>query len=108
VEIGASSYWSETTQVQTMDSLFEKGIVTNPVTYLEGIPDKYIPNKRKIIEELKAQMQAQVQAQQMASAYDPSVTAGMQDGEDNRAPVSEAGNQQLQDVYAASKEFYGG
>jgi hypothetical protein len=39
---------------------------------------------------------------------DPNVTVGMQDGMDNRAPISEAGNQQLQDVYASSKEFYGG
>ena len=114
VEIGASSYWSETTQVQTMDSLFEKGIITNPVTYLEGIPDKYVPNKRKIIEELKAEMQMQqmLQAQMAspipASPNDPNVTVGMQDGMDNRAPVSEQSNQQLQDVYAASKEFYGG
>ena len=114
VEIGASSYWSETTQVQTMDSLFEKGIITNPVTYLEGIPDKYIPNKRKIIEEIKAEQEAMQMAQAMmaqpipGNPADPNVTVGMQDGEDNRAPVNEAGNQQLQDVYAASKEFYGG
>ena len=110
VEIGASSYWSETTQVQTMDSLFEKGIVTNPVTYLEGIPDKYIPNKRKIIEEIKAQqaMQAQMAAQPIPVSSDPNVTVGMQDGEDNRAPVSQAANQQLQDTYAEAKKFYGG
>jgi hypothetical protein len=114
VEIGASSYWSETTQVQTMDSLFEKGIITNPVTYLEGIPDKYIPNKRKIIEEIKAEQEAMQMAQAMmaqpipGNPADPNVTVGMQDGEDNRAPVNEAGNRQLQDVYAASKEFYGG
>ena len=110
VEIGASTYWSETAQVQTMDSLFEKGILTNPVTYLEGIPDKYIPNKRKIIEELKEaqQMQAQMMAQPIPTENDPTVTVGMQDGEDNRAPVSQAANQQLQDTYAAAKEFYGG
>jgi hypothetical protein len=114
VEIGASSYWSETTQVQTMDSLFEKRIITNPVTYLEGIPDKYIPNKRKIIEEIKAQQEAMQLAQAMtaqpipSNPADPNVTVGMQDGMDNRAPISEAGNQQLQDVYASSKEFYGG
>lgn len=110
VEIGASSYWSETTQVQTMDSLFEKGIITNPVTYLQGIPDKYIPNKRKIIEEIKSQQEAMQMAQQMvqASQYDPNVTAGMQDGVDNRAKGSELENQELQDIYAKSKEYYGG
>ena len=112
VEIGASSYWSETTQVQTMDSLFEKGILTNPVTYLEGIPDKYIPNKRKIIEEIKAQQEAMQMAQAMVQpvpvSNDPNVTIGMQDGEDNRAPASQAADPQLQETYAAAKEFYGG
>lgn len=117
VEIGASSYWSETTQVQTMDSLFEKGILTDPVMYLDGIPDKYIPNKQKIIEALKQQQAQMAMAQQMMqpvapvgdpNVVDPNVTVGMQDGMDNRAPISDAGNQQLQDVYAASKDFYGG
>ena len=116
VEIGQSSYWSEQTQVQTMDNLFDKGIITNPITYLEGIPDKYIPNKQKIMEEIK-QQQEQILAQQRLEqeaqqqpqgTWDPNLTAGMQDGEDNRAPVQFAGNEQLQDVYAQSKEFYGG
>lgn len=120
VEIGQSSYWSEATQVQTMGNLFDKGVITNPVTYLEGIPDKYIPNKQKIIDEIKTQ---QAQAQMLQSAQNqlammqaqqginemeaqqaqPNVTAGMKDGADNRG---DANNEQLQQTYAKSKEYY--
>lgn len=57
VDIGASAYWSELMQVQTLDNLFTNGIITDAVTYLEGIPDAYVKNKQKIIEKLKEQQQ---------------------------------------------------
>lgn len=63
VDIGEASYWSELTQLQTMDGLFQKGILTDAMLYLEGIPDKYIPNKQKIIDALKEQQEMQQQAQ---------------------------------------------
>lgn len=53
VNIGAAAYWSELMQMQTTDNLFSKGIITDAVTYLESIPDEYIKNKGKIIEDLK-------------------------------------------------------
>ena len=69
VSIGQSTFWNETTQIQTMDNLFSKGIITDPVIYLEGIPDKYVPNKAKIIEKLKeAQAQQEMLAQMQAQA----------------------------------------
>lgn len=110
VEIGQSSYWSEATTVQTLDNMYDKGIITNPVTYLEGIPDKYIPNKQKIIDEIKQQqnqMNLQQQAAQAAAMaasaeVNPDATARMQDGVDNRG----ADNAALQDAYAQSKEYY--
>jgi hypothetical protein len=117
VEIGQSSYWSEATTVQTMDNLFDRKVITDPVTYLESIPDKYIPNKQKIIDEIKQQQQEQqmLQEQQMQmqnqtqeQTADPSVTRGMQDGVDNRAPDGDVNNTQLQDAYADSKQYYGG
>lgn len=59
VDVGAASYWSELTQIQTLDNLFSKGIIADPVTYLENIPSAYVKNKQKIIEGLKEQqMQA--------------------------------------------------
>lgn len=53
VEIGASEYWSESAQVVTMDNLFTKGIITDAVTYLENIPSKSLPNKNKLIAQVK-------------------------------------------------------
>lgn len=63
VDIGEASYWSELTQLQTMDGLFQKGIITDALLYLDGIPDKYIPNKQRIIDALKEQQEMQQQAQ---------------------------------------------
>lgn len=67
VSIGASSYWSELMQMQTMDSLFQKGLIADAVVYLESVPDKYLPNKDKIIDSLKQQqaLAAQQAAMQM-------------------------------------------
>ncbi len=53
VDVGASTYWSELMQVQTIDNLFSKGIISDAVTYLESIPDGYIRNKAKIIADIK-------------------------------------------------------
>lgn len=55
VDIGSASYYSELMQVQTLDNLFQKGIITDAVTYLEGIPDRYVRGKAKILERLRAQ-----------------------------------------------------
>ena len=57
VDVGAASYWSELMQIQTLDNLFEKGILNDAVMYLEGIPDQYIRGKNKIIAKLKERQQ---------------------------------------------------
>ena len=115
VDVGQASYWSEQTQVQTADALFDRQVITDPVMYLEMIPDKYIKNKGKLVEALKLQQeQAQLMQQQMMQQQmmmggeplpeetDPNVTRGMQDGVDNRGAADEP----TQQVYATSKEFY--
>ena len=53
VDVGASSYWSEIGQLETMDNLFSKGIITDAATYIQGIPAQYLRNKNKILEGLK-------------------------------------------------------
>lgn len=53
VNIGASTYWSEIMQVQTADNLYTKGIITDPLVYLNSIPDGYIRNKQKIIQSIE-------------------------------------------------------
>ncbi len=65
VEIGGSSYWSELTQVQTLDNLMDRQIIPNAILYLESIPDGYIKNKAKLIEEIKKFEAEQKQQQQM-------------------------------------------
>lgn len=57
VDVGASAYWSELMQLQTMDNLFAKGLVTDAITYLESVPAKYLRNKEKIIESIKRQQE---------------------------------------------------
>ena len=68
VEVGAGSYWSELAQVQTIDNLLQNGIISDPVVYLESIPDGYIKNKAKIIAKLK---QEQEEASRPENALSP-------------------------------------
>lgn len=61
VDVGAASYWSEITQIQTLDALFKAGVITDAVTYLESLPDHVLRNKDKLIEKIKQQQEMQQQ-----------------------------------------------
>ncbi|MBR5485986.1 MAG: hypothetical protein IKV41_05695 [Oscillospiraceae bacterium] len=74
IDVGTASYWSELTQIQTLDNLFSKGIISDAVTYLEGIPDQYIKGKNKIIAKLKEQQE------QMSGGVQNGFMPEMQDG----------------------------
>ena len=76
IDVGSSSYWSELTQIQTLDNLFSKGIIADAATYLDAMPDKYVPGKQKIIEQIKArqEMQAQVAMMQQQQQMQQSVS----------------------------------
>lgn len=65
VDVGASAYWSEVMQVQTNDNLFERQILTDPVMYLENIPDGYVRNKQRLIARLKERDDMSAQVEQM-------------------------------------------
>ena len=54
IDIGQGSYWSELTQISTLDNLMANKIIPDAVTYLEAIPDGYIKNKQKIIDRINA------------------------------------------------------
>lgn len=61
VDIGASTYWSELMQVQTLDNLFSRGIITDPEQYIEMVPAAYLPGKGQLLEHIrkeKAKMEA--------------------------------------------------
>lgn len=68
VDIGASAYWSEIAQAQTADSMLVNGIFTDPIMYLESIPDHVIKGKNKIIAQLRAQQKMNMMLQQQMAA----------------------------------------
>lgn len=85
VDVGASTYWSELMNVQTADNLYTKGIIPDPITYLEIMPDGYVPKKQKLIskweqsqmqQEMLAQMQAEQQIGGMPDAALPQMPNG--------------------------------
>lgn len=73
VEIGGSSYWSELNQVQTLDNLYQLGIIPDAKTYVELIPDKYLRDKARLLEALdeKEQKQKLMQEQQAMADTPP-------------------------------------
>ena len=54
LDVGASSYYSEIAAIQTLDNLLTGGHIS-ALQYLERIPDGYIPARRALINEMKAQ-----------------------------------------------------
>lgn len=73
LDVGASSYWSETASVQTMENLLMQGKVST-VQFLERLPAGYVPKLQELIDDLKreAAMQAAM-AQQTAPNGAPDV-----------------------------------
>lgn len=59
VNIGASTYWSELMQMQTLDNLFAQKVITDPADYLESVPSQYVPNKQKLLAKIREQQQVQ-------------------------------------------------
>ena len=65
VDVGVSPYWSELMQVQTLDNMFAKGIVTDAIAYLESVPDHLIPGKSRLLESLRRRKEEQDEMQRM-------------------------------------------
>ena len=81
IDIGASTYWSELMQVQTMDNLFASGIIPDTVTYLESIPNGYIKNKQAIIQKVKeADQQKKLMQESMMGGGGNGIVPEMQNG----------------------------
>ena len=66
-DVGATSYYSEIAMTQTLDNLRSAGVL-DVIQYLERVPDKLIPKKGELIDELK---KAANQPQQTAGAELP-------------------------------------
>ena len=83
VDIGAASMWSEITQMDAINSIFTSGImddVNRFKLYLETVPDKYVPNKAKLL----AWCDEQMQAMQATATFD-----GLPSGEMLNEPYGE-------------------
>ena len=52
-DVGASSYWSEMANVQTLENLLMNGHI-DAVQFLERIPNGYVAKKQELIQQLKA------------------------------------------------------
>ena len=66
VEVGATTRYSEIAMVQTLDNLRRDGTL-DIIAYLERVPDRLIPRKQELIDDLKAKV-AEQEAQQSAMA----------------------------------------
>lgn len=76
LDVGASSYWSETASMQTLDNLLMQGKITL-AQYLERMPDGYIPKRQELIEEVKqAEQQQLAQLGGQAGAPPPEIVPG--------------------------------
>ena len=74
VDVGASSYFSEIAMTQTLDNLRANGTL-DVIQYLERLPDKLIPRKAELVEELKKAQKDQ--AQQVARSKAGAAAGGL-------------------------------
>jgi len=72
VEVGATTRYSEIAMVQTLDNLRRDGTL-DLIAYLERIPDRLIPRKQELIDDLKAKLVEQ-EARQAAEAQQAAMT----------------------------------
>ena len=61
VDVGASSYWSESAALQTLDNLLQADKITF-LQYLDRLPQGIMPKKSQMMDDEKARMDAEAQA----------------------------------------------
>jgi len=89
LDVGATTYFSEIAMTQTLDNLRHDGTL-DVIQYLERIPDKLIPKKQELIDELKGRIAEGKQANAAAGAALPepgSPLQGPNDGSGGPAPA---------------------
>jgi hypothetical protein len=69
IDAGATTYYSEIAMVQTLDNLRRDGTL-DIIAYLERIPEKLIPQKEQLIEDLRNKL-LDAQAQQQPDPNNP-------------------------------------
>jgi len=86
-DVGATTQFSEIAMVQTLDNLRTNGTL-EIVQYLERIPDKLIPRKQELIEEIKTKMGLMAEQQ---AAMNEQAAAGAAAGAAAAAQLPTAG-----------------
>ena len=86
VDVGATTYFSEIAMTQTLDNLRQDGTL-DVIQYLERIPDKLIPKKQELIDELKGRISEGKQANAAAGAALPEPGSPLQGPNSGGAPV---------------------
>lgn len=70
-DVGASSYWSEMANVQTLENLMMNDRI-DTIDFLERLPSGYLTKKQELIEKLKAKQMTALPAQGMNTGTDMS------------------------------------
>ena len=98
VDVGATTYFSEIAMTQTLDNLRRDGTL-DVIQYLERLPDKLLPKKQELIDELRGRIAQGEQANAAAGAAIPEpgapVSAPAQGGELDAAKKVQALPQQM-------------
>lgn len=82
VNVGATTYFSEIAMVQTLDNLRRDGVI-DMIQYLERVPDRLVPQRDKLIEDLKTR--AMQQEQELAKQQQMQMDSGIIPGSDGQA-----------------------
>lgn len=90
IDVGATSYFSEITMTQTLDNLRRDGTL-DVIQYLERIPDKLIPKKQELINELRGRIADGTQENAAAGAAIPQPGSPVTPGKKGKAPTASGG-----------------
>ena len=90
IDVGATSYFSEITMTQTLDNLRRDGTL-DVIQYLERIPDKLIPKKQELINELRGRIADGTQENAAAGAAIPQPGSPVTPGKKGKAPTASDG-----------------
>ena len=82
VDVGDTTYFSEVAMTQTLDNLRRDGTL-DVIQYLERIPDKLIPRKQELINELRGRIADGTQANAAAGAALPEPGSPVAQGGDS-------------------------
>lgn len=76
VDVGDANYWDPNTQASMLERLLGAGIITDPIKFLEHMPDGLLIGKERLIAELKEEQKNAMSQMQSGNAADIALGAG--------------------------------